>query len=54
MIQKTSTTGFEQVKSDNAAANTAEIAARIDYVAMMCDIDLPDTVEGVADNEQKL
>ncbi|MGN0163595.1 MAG: hypothetical protein ACI4EA_08480 [Candidatus Ornithomonoglobus sp.] len=41
MIKKTGTNGINRAQEDNQRAETDRIAAIVDYVAMMTDIEIP-------------
>ena len=40
-IKKTGQNGIAQTAADNANAKTERLAANVDYIAMMRDVDIP-------------
>ena len=52
MVKMTGTNGIAQAAADNRNAKTELLAANIDYIAMMCDVDIP--TEGETDEEQEV
>ena len=51
MVKKTGINGIEQAAQDNRNAEMEQLAANVDYIAMMAEINIP-TEE--AQNEQEL
>ena len=51
MIKKTGINGIVQTAIDNADAKTERNAANVDYIAMMCDVDIP-TEEAIDDEHE--
>lgn len=41
MIKTTGTNGIRRVEQDNVTATAEQNAAKIDYIAMMCGVDIP-------------
>ena len=41
MVKKTVTNGIAQAATDNNAEEQERIAAKVDYIAMMTEIDIP-------------
>lgn len=52
MIKKTGQNGIFRAAEDNRAAEQERISAKVDYIAMMCDVDIP--TEEDANNEQEV
>ena len=52
MVKKTGQNGISRAAADNTAAEQERIAANVDYIAMMCDVDIP--IEEEADEEQEI
>ena len=49
MVKRTGQNGISRAATDNRAAEQERIAANVDYIAMMCDVDIP--TEEEADEE---
>ena len=52
MVKKTGINGIAQAAADNRNAETERLAATVDYIAMMAEIDIP--TEEDSDEEQKI
>ena len=52
MVKKTGINGITQASADNRNAETERLAAKVDYIAMMAEIDIP--TEEVTDEEQEI
>ena len=52
MVKKTGINGIVQTAIDNLNAKSEHLAANLDYIAMMCDVDIPS--EEDSDNEQEI
>lgn len=45
MVKTTGINGIRRVEQDNLAATAEQNAAKIDYIAMMCDVNIPTEVK---------
>ena len=50
MVKKTGINGISRAAIDNMNAETERIAATVDYIAMMAEIDIPIEESEVTDN----
>lgn len=51
-IKRANMTPSEKAELENALAAEQRNAANIDYIAMMCDVDIPTEEEGIADESE--
>ena len=52
MVERTGINGIVQAKLDNMNAKMEQLAAKTDYIAMLCDVDIP--IEGEMNDEQEI